>query len=270
MNFKIYQNGKQIEGWKKISRFKSETLGVFESLRTYDGKIFHLGEHLKRLEESASSIGYKFIPKEKFLKRELQLALKTYGKKEVFIRLTLLEDEVFIFVGKRKHKKELYEKGVKLKTSCVKHSFIKAVPYQAKTSAYQQAILASIHPSPDKVYEWIFLNEEHLLTETRIGNFFLIKKGELFTPPKHLILNGVTRRFVIKCALSEGFKVKEIPLTRHDFFNADEAFLSNTSWEILPVRELDGRFIGRNIPGPITHKLHQTFRRRAREECHVE
>jgi branched-chain amino acid aminotransferase len=61
-------------------------------------------------------------------------------------------------------------------------------------------------------------------------------------------------------------QVREVPLTRHEFFNADEAFLCNTSWEILPVRELDGRAIGSGKPGPITLKLHRCFKRRVQED----
>ena len=88
----------------------------------------------------------------------------------------------------------------------------------------------------------------------------------LLTPPEHLILNGVTRRFVIKCALELGMKVREVSLTRHEFFNADEAFLCNTSWEILPVRELDARMIGAGKPGPVTLKLHRYFNRRIQQD----
>jgi len=131
----------------------------------------------------------------------------------------------------------------------------------------------------------VFLDQQNFLTETRVGNFFIVKysrrdpvfaktktrslQGEgavLLTPPEHLILNGVTRRIVIKCAFELGIKVRETPLTRHEFFNADEAFLCNTSWEILPVRELDGRVIGAGKPGPVTLKLHRHFKRRVQQD----
>jgi branched-chain amino acid aminotransferase len=92
-----------------------------------------------------------------------------------------------------------------------------------------------------------------------VGNFFIVKQTILHTPDTFGILNGVTRRFVIKCAQRSGLRVIETPLTRHDAFNADEAFLTNTSWEILPVAELDGRRIGTRVPGPVTLKLKRTF-----------
>src|SRR5207237_1009643 len=126
-----------------------------------------------------------------------------------------------------------------LRTSNVRRSLSHASPPQAKTSAYQNALLATLEPSPG--YEWVFLDQSGFVTEVRIGNLFIIKGKMLATPPTTGILNGVTRRFVIELALQAGLKVREVPLTRHEIYNADEAFLTNTSWEILPVRELDGR-----------------------------
>ncbi|OQA40535.1 MAG: Branched-chain-amino-acid aminotransferase [Candidatus Omnitrophica bacterium ADurb.Bin314] len=135
---------------------------------------------------------------------------------------------------------------------------------------------------PDQV----FLDGGNYLTETRTANLFLVKhriqprrldrfnlaglggeSPELLTPPKHLILNGVTRRFVIKYTFAFGLTVRETPLTRHDFFNADEAFLTNASWEILAVRALDGRRIGKKVPGPVTTELHRLFKRRVQASC---
>ena len=81
------------------------------------------------------------------------------------------------------------------------------------------------------------------------------------------ILNGVTRRVVIECARKKGIPVTETPLTRHEFYNADEAFLTNTSWEILPVRMLDGRKVGQKVPGPLTLKLHELFKQKVLNEC---
>ena len=167
--------------------------------------------------------------------------------------------EIFAIIGSREIPEKLYETGVILKTSSFPRGSGNAFPYQSKTSSYQQAVLASTEPDPAGAFDWLFLDQRNYLTETRTGNFFIVKNRRLLTPPEHLILNGVTRRFVIKCAHETGLKVRETPLTRHDFFNADEAFLTNTSWEILPVRGLDGRVIGTGAPGPVTAGLHRIF-----------
>ena len=278
MNYKIYQNGKEVSGELPFDLMRTETVGIFESMRAYGGRILHEEDHLARLLESAKTVGYGSFPETEKLRLELKMALKAFGKKECYVRLTLWEGQTFVIMGAREHPKELYEKGVALKTASFPRGGPNTFPWQAKTSAYQQAILASTEPPQDKIYEWVFLDSQNLLTETRIGNFFIVKyrsahpgraeKGGaiLLTPPEHLILNGVTRRFVIKCALELEIQVREVPLTRHEFFNADEAFLCNTSWEVLPVRELDGRVIGAGNPGPVTLKLHRYFQRRVQQD----
>ena len=278
MNYKIYQNGKKVNGELPFDLMRTEAAGIFESMRAYGGRILHEEEHLSRLLESAKTVGYEPFPELSELRLELRAALKAFGKKECYVRLTLWEGCSLVILGSREHSKELYEKGVVLKTASFPRGGPNTFPWQAKASAYQQAILASTEPHPDKIYEWIFLDQGGILSETRIGNFFIVqyrpahsedvkKNGAiLLTPPEHLILNGVTRRFVIKCALELGMQIREVPLTRHEFFNADEAFLCNTSWEILPVRELDGRVIGAGKPGRITLKLHCFFKRRVQQD----
>ena len=268
MNYKIYQSGKEVDGELPFELMRTEAIGIFESMRAYSGRILHEKEHLSRLLESAKTVDYRPFPEPVKLQRELKAALKAFGKKECYIRLTLWEGRSFVILGSREHPKELYEKGVALKTASFPRGGPNTFPWQAKTSAYHQAILASTEPHPDKIYEWVFLDQRGVLTETRVGNFFIVKKDDAMrlTPPEHLILNGVTRRFVIKCALELGIKVRETSLTRHEFFNAAEAFLCNTSWEILPVRELDGRVIGAGKPGPVTLKLRRYFKRRVQQD----
>ncbi|MFH1208441.1 MAG: aminotransferase class IV [Candidatus Omnitrophota bacterium] len=278
MNYTVYQNGKEMNGELSFDLMRTEAVGIFESMRAYGGRILHETEHLSRLLESSKTVGYRPFPEAAKLRLELRAALKAFNKKECYVRLTLWEGRSFAILGSREHPKELYEKGVALKTASFPRGGPNTFPWQAKASAYQQAILASTEPHPDKIYEWIFLDQGGILSETRIGNFFIVqyrsqhpgdlKKGGaiLLTPPEYLILNGVTRRFVIKCARELGMQVREAPLTRHEFFNADEAFLCNTSWEVLPVRELDGRMIGAGKPGPVTLRLHHFFKRRIQQD----
>jgi branched-chain amino acid aminotransferase len=285
MKYRAYSGGQEISGELPWELLRTEAAGIFESMRAYRGKVLQEEEHLARLLESAKTVGYGSCPEPVKLRREIRSALKAFGKKECYVRLTLWEGRTFVILGQREHAREIYEKGVALKTASFPRGGPNTFPWQAKASAYQQAILASTEPHPDKIFEWLFLDNQGLLTETRVGNFFLVQyprthrvwhpvhtrcvQGggvELWTPPEHGILNGVTRRFVIKCALALGIQVREVPLTRHEFFNADEAFLCNTSWEILPVRELDGRVIGEGKPGPVTLKLHRSFKRRIQQD----
>ncbi|HNX68364.1 MAG TPA: aminotransferase class IV [Candidatus Omnitrophota bacterium] len=285
MKYRVYSNGREVSDRQAFSLLREEDGGVFESMRAYGGKIFRLEDHLDRLEESAKTVGCRPFPERRSLRREAESALRTSGEEDTSVRLTFCGGKIFVIIGSRKISPDFYEKGVTLKTSSFPRGSANAFPYQVKASVYHQAILASTEPHPEGIFEWLFLDRGNYLAETRTGNFFLVKyrfgdwgseasgtrapRGEeavLLTPPEHLILNGVTRRFVIKCARELGVRVRETPLTRHDFFNADEAFLCNTSWEVLPVRELDGRMIGNKVPGPVTLKLHRLLTRRIQED----
>ncbi len=272
MKFSVYANGKKITDKILLAEFATEEIGVFESVRTYAGKIFRLEEHLARLLESAKTAGVR-VPKDPGrLRRELELALRAFydetGKKEsLFLRITLWRDQIFVMAGERKHSALLYRRGVALRTSSCPRNLSNAWAPEAKTSAYQNAVLAGLGPEAEKIYEWVFLDQNGFVTEVRIGNLFIVKAGGLKTPPEPGILNGVTRRFVIECSFRAGIPVSEVPLTRHEIFTADEAFLTNTSWEILPVAELDGRRIGKAVPGPVIRKLQKIFRKRMKEEC---
>jgi len=105
------------------------------------------------------------------------------------------------------------------------------------------------------------------VTESTASNFGIIKGGGLLTPPCWLgLLAGITRQVVLELAAHVAIPVREIPLTRHELYNADEALLSSTTKEILPVTVIDGRRIGTGKPGPYTRRLHRAFRQLVQQE----
>ena len=274
MSFKVYLMGKEIAAEVLPPDIFSENAGIFESLRTYGGQFFRLEEHLKRFAESAQTAGFRDQIDVKQIRESLQTALRAYLKEEkpkagedCFFRVTWWRGAVYVMIGSRKYPQDFYRTGVALQTSAVKRSVPNALPAGAKTTDYVNALMATLELKPADVYEWLFLDPQGFVTEVRVGNFFIVKDGVILTPPAAGILNGVTRRFVIECARVLRFPVREIPVTRHEVYNADEAFLTNTSWEILPVCELDRRKIGSQVPGPITRQLQQTFKKRALREC---
>ncbi|OGW72485.1 MAG: hypothetical protein A2Y02_03285 [Omnitrophica bacterium GWA2_52_12] len=267
--------------------------GIFETMRVYAGKIFCEKEHLARLTGSARISGLACaLPKITEIQRQIRQAVKAYGKPEAVIRVTLTAGKILVMIGERKTRPELYREGIRLATTSVRRSLVHAAPPAAKSTDYMNAVLATLELPPQGVSapagginkpaawpyrrigvdEWVFLDTDGYVTEVRTGNLFIVEKGgkkpRLKTPPLSGILDGVTRRIVIECALSKGLAVLEEPLTRHEIYNAAEVFLTNTSWEVLPVRELDGRIIGEALPGPITTQLHQLFKKRVLRECH--
>lgn len=271
MKFSVYSNHQEIP----LSQYDPEAVAIFETMRVYNGRIFREDEHLERLHESAKTINFPQAINYKELKKKLAQALQAYGKKEAAIRLMLIENEAVVMIGERKHSPELYQKGVALRTTVIKRSLTNAESPELKTSAYQNALFASFEPKAKEIYEWVFLDARGYVTEVRIGNLFIVQKDRLSskpklkTPPLDGILNGVTRRIVLECASHLGIPVEESPLTRHEIYNAEEVFLTNTTWEILPVRELDGRQTGKKIPGVIAQKLHYIFKKKVAQECQI-
>jgi branched-chain amino acid aminotransferase len=270
MTFFVYEKGKKVAPEQLPPGLGADAIGLFESLRTYGACIFREDEHLDRLYESAKTSGFEVPLSRKQLSRELALTVKALRQdlgpdEDLFLRLTLFPGRVFVIGGQKKHAPALYKTGVGLRTTVVRRSLTNSGAPQTKTSDYRNAVMAALEPSPG-VYEHLFLDADGFVAEVSVGNLFIVKKGAVKTPPAQGILNGVTRRFVIECVLPRDMEFLETPMTRHDVYNADEVFLTNTSWEILPVREVDGRRI-RQVPGPITQKIHRLFKKKAGLEC---
>ena len=254
------------EQWVDAALLSPDTTGIYESLKAYEGVFFRMEEHLDRFFDSARTLGLEVPKTRDEIRTELKRELVESGKKDAFVRLTLVGDRIFIVASERRHSKELYQRGISLKTATVRRKLSNQEFPEAKSTSCVNQVLGTLEPAPAGNYEILFLNPDGCLTEARIGNFFVVKEGRLRTPPPVGLLNGVTRRFVIECARRGKIPFEERPLMRHDLFNAEEAFLTNTSWEILPIREVDGRRIGREIPGPVTAKLQKIFRDQVKKE----
>ena len=110
------------------------------------------------------------------------------------------------------------------------------------------------------------LNHKGEVAECTGDNIFIVKKGEIHTPPIDAgILEGITRNAVIDLARESGLKVHERTMDRHDIYVADECFLTGTAAEVIPVVDCDGRAIGTGRPGPITQDLRKRFHALVRE-----
>ncbi len=230
---------------------------VFESMKSYGGKIFRLSAHLDRLFESAKTIGLRLPKTREIIAAEIKKCLKGFENGDYFLRFWADSRHTCLAITMRKRPQSIYREGVCLETSSIRRNHINSEPPGAKTSAFLNGVLA-VQGLADDRFDRIFLDQNGYVAEGTIWNVFIAKKGILYTPGSG-ILDGVTRRFVIECAQKERLPVIETCLTRHDFWNSDEAFLTNTSGEIVPIRSLDGRTIGREIPGALTKKLIKRF-----------
>lgn len=275
MNIKVYKKNKELKGEVFAQFLNAASISVFETMVLYGRTVFRLKEHLNRFLESMRTCGLPLVSQKEILK-EINEALgsfwKTHSPKtentHFFVRLMIVNGELFVMIGERKSKSFSLQ-GVSVISASFRRPIDKALPAQVKTSAYQVSMMAGLDALENPSFESLLFDSQGYVSEVRVGNIFMIKKKQIFTPPCAGILNGVTRQFVLECACELRLKTEETLLTRHDFFNADEVFLTNTSWEILPVSDLDGRKIKQPIPGPLTLQLQEHFKRKVFQECQL-
>lgn len=262
----------------KVSVFDHGLLygdGVFEGIRSYNGKVFRMEEHLDRLWNSAKAI-WLVIPMTKpEMAKAIEDTLAANDITDGYIRVVVTRGagtlgldpnrcdnpQVIIIADKISlYPAELYQKGLEIVTVSVARTHPAALSPRIKSLNYLNNILAKIEGLQAGCIEALMLNHKGEIAECTGDNIFLIRKGRLLTPPIDAgILEGVTRDAVIALAREAGIEVLEIPLTKHDVYIADECFLTGTAAEIVPVVKVDSRPIGDGAPGPITRKLIARF-----------
>jgi branched-chain amino acid aminotransferase len=278
---KIFIDGKYVaEKDAKISVFDHGLLygdGIFEGIRAYNGRVFKLEEHIDRLFCSAKAIMLTIPMTRKALIEEVSRACATNKIRDGYIRLVVTrgvgnlglspahckKPSVIIIADKiTMYPPEFYRKGLDLITVPTMRSPPSALNPAIKSLNYLNNVLAKIEASQGGVLEAIMLNAQGYVAECTGDNVFIIKGGQIFTPPVTAgALNGITRQVVIQLAREHlGVEVQERNMTRYDIFIADECFLTGTGAEIIPAVKLDGRVIGEGKPGPMTIKLIQAFR----------
>lgn len=283
---KIYLNGKLVEKEEaKISIFDHGLLygdGVFEGIRSYNGLIFKLKEHIDRLFESAHTIMLKIPLTKEELIEAVKQTLRANRLKESYVRLVVTRGEGDLGLDPRKCKKatvfiiadkivlypeKFYETGLAIITVPTRRNVPEALNPQIKSLNYLNNILAKIEAVNSGSEEAIMLNAQGYVAECTGDNIFIVSKGKLSTPAPYAgALKGITRDTVIGLAQKERMAVLETILTRHDLFNADELFLTGTAAEIIPVVKVDGRVIGTGKPGPATLRLMREFRELTKTE----
>ncbi len=286
MGLKIYLDGKLVDKNEAVvSVFDHGLLygdGVFEGIRSYDGLVFKLSEHLDRLFESARTLKLDIPLTKKALQEAVVETLKVNGLKDAYVRLVVTRGvgdlgldprkcekaSLFIIADKISlYPKEYYEKGLELVTVATIRNHPEALNPQLKTLNYLNNILAKIEATNAGVNEAVLLNVQGYVTECTGENIFYVKGQSVVTPPTYVgILKGITRDVVMRLSAELGLGVEERPFTRHDLYIADEVFLTGTAAEIVPVVNIDKRIIGLGRPGKITHKLMTEFKKLTSKE----
>lgn len=280
MSRKIYLNGKIVpEEEARISVFDHGYLygdGIFEGIRAYNGRVFKLNEHIKRLYQSAKTIMLDIGIEPGKMQEVILKTIRENSLRDAYIRVVVSRGVGDLGLDPRKCKEpsivviaseislydqQLYENGLKVMTVPTRRNGAEMVNPRIKSLNYLNNIMARIEANLRNMPEAIMLNNDGFVAECTGDNIFIIEENLLITPPRYAgILKGIKREAVIEIGENLGLELREELFTRHDLYNAEECFLTGTAAEVIPVVEVDGRVIGDGKPGNYTKEIIKGFR----------
>ena len=280
----VYLNGSLVpRSQARISVFDHGFLygyGLFETMRAYNGTIFLLERHLQRLRHSAEVIGFSSELVDIDLSKACIDVLKANDLQDARMRITVSRGELDSFPGSSNSgtptvvvtarsysplSVQTYEQGFRVVVSSLRRCRQSPLS-RLKTTNYLTSVLARIEAEKAGFDETLLLNEQGFLTEGSTSNLFLVNPSGLVTPsPESGILPGITRAAVIELAGALGISVTEYAIGLEALEQVEEAFLTNSVMEIMPlveVRDNSGKVItiGSGKPGKITKRLMTAYR----------
>lgn len=284
----VYLNGDFVPVEEaKVSVFDHGLLygdGVFEGIRSYNGRVFKLDEHLQRLYNSAKAIRLTIPMSREELKETILETLRRNNLRSAYIRVVVTRGvgdlgldpdkckSAFVFIITDKivlYDDEFYKKGLSVITVPTRRNIPEALNPRIKSLNYLNNILAKIEAKNGNAIEAIMLDSDGHVVECTGDNIFIVKacpgdspwNSAVYTPPTYIgALEGITRNAVMDLARDMGLKVEEKIFNRYEVYTADECFLTGTAAEVIPVVKVDGRIIGDGTPGRITQELMSKFR----------
>lgn len=276
----VYVNGEFVEKDKAVVSVYDHGFlygdGVFEGIRSYNGNVFRLKEHLVRLYESAKSIMLEIPHTIEEMEGIVVETLKQNNLASGYIRLVVSRGKGNLGIDPRScpeptviciaeelalFPKSLYETGLEVISASYRRNRSDVLSPKTKSLNYLNNVLVKIEANQAGVGESLMMNDQGYVAEGSSDNIFIVKNGEVITPPGYVgALVGITRNAIMEVAANKGYKVKEDVFTRHDVYVADEVFLTGTAAEVIAAVKIDGRIIGDGKPGPITNDILQGFR----------
>lgn len=245
--------------------------GLFETMRAYKGVAFAIEDHFHRMRTSADILGLP-IPDLDWPAIIAELLDKNgLANQDAWVRLTvtrgpaeprvippdLAKPTSILMVRPLDRDIATHQKrGVKVALlPFSRHGFIP----EHKSLNYLPAVVGRVLAMYHGAYEGLFVRSDHVLTEGTTTSAFIVRDGALLTAPEGGILPGVTRRMVIEIALANKIRVLERDVTTTDLRLADEAFLTSSMIEIMPIVQVDEAALGKGHPGPVTTKLQKLY-----------
>ncbi|UCE99497.1 MAG: aminotransferase class IV family protein [Planctomycetota bacterium] len=252
--------------------------GLFETMRSCNGIVFSLKDHLDRLFFSANSLSIKTHDR-KYITDAIYKVLKANKLTDARLRLTITSGAMSKPDEQRKptlliaatklvpYPPEYYKKGV-LVILCPFRQNTAEPTYGHKTTSYLPRMLALQFAHQKRAAEALWFTVDNRLAEGCISNVFLVKDSTLYTPPIGTpVLAGVARKTVCQIAVRNSINLVEKALYISDVLDADEIFLTNVIMQIMPVSSVERHTVGTGKPGAMTKRLQKYFNELIKDEC---
>ncbi|HMK55451.1 MAG TPA: branched-chain-amino-acid transaminase [Dissulfurispiraceae bacterium] len=248
--------------------------GIYETVRAYDGVVFMIDEHIRRLYRSAGLIGLDIVKSAEEIRLAIYETMQANDLRTAYIRITvsrgpgaigldpaLCESPTFVVMAQpfKDYPRAYYEEGLRLVISSVRRNLKEALNPRIKSLNFLNNILAKIEAIRADVDEALMLNSDGFLAEGTISNIFFVKDGILCTPSEECgILDGITRTVVIDLAARNRIAVREGEFRPEDIYSASEVFITNSTMEVMPVRRVDDAHYA---PGEMSRLLLSEYRK---------
>jgi len=249
--------------------------GLFETMRSYRGRVFRLDAHIERLFSSLDHIGIHLPMTQGEIKRTIRHVMEKNQCPDSMVRLTVSRGEqeggiVFnpdlpptVAIYQRPLQllpRKYYDEGIDVSLFPSSAFRVSGLARQVKSCNFLSYIMIREQARKKNSMEGILIDENNRIAEGTTSNIFMVRDGVLKTPEvSEYVLAGITRQVVLEIAASRSIAVSETSLAPGDILAADEVFITNSGIEMLPVKRVDGRKVGDGRPGEITRYLHREF-----------
>jgi branched-chain amino acid aminotransferase len=253
--------------------------GLFETMRSRNGVIFRLEDHLDRLFRSAEVLSITHSHEKTFLAEASYKVLQANELADARLRLTLTNGPLMESQEQRKptllvsatefrpYPAEYYKTGV-LVVLCPFRQNPTDPTCGHKTTSYYPRLLALNLAHQNRAAEAVWFTTDNRLAEGCVTNIFLVKDSILYTPSLGTpVLPGIARKVVCQLAREQSVELVEKDLSISDLLEADEIFLTNVIMEVLPVISVEKHTVGAGKVGPVTGKLREGFLQTVEQEC---
>ena len=276
----IYLDGEIVpQSQAKISVFDHGLLygdGIFEGIRFYNGRVFRLDQHIRRLFDSAKSILLTIPMTPEEVIAATVATVKANGLRDGYIRLVITrgvgpmglspykcpKGSVIVIASTiTLYSEDAYLNGLTMATVATRRPSHDILSPMVKSLNYLNNVMAKVEAIQAGAEEGLMLNDVGLVAECTGDNIFIVRDGAIATPPLTAgALDGITRGVVFDIARELGIPIREADMSRHEVYTADECFLTGTAAEVIAAVKLDQRIIGSGKPGPVTQRIIAAFR----------